>query len=123
MEIPEARYAAAVLLAGKMSLTLDRTMFLNRLPPGVTEGVSLRFSAIRSWSPAGAKECDAVVTGVFADESTLFARLAPLREMLYFRGESGILAWSLRDPVKLEFLPGGPADRYGFTANLTIAFV
>ena len=123
MNIPEAKQTILAMLAEKLDLTPDRTIFADRIPPGVRDAAAVAVEGIRAWHPDGAVECDVLIRGVSECETGLFSRLEALRDLLLCDRASGVLSWQLREPVKLRMIPGGNADLHEFQMPLTVSFV
>ena len=123
MDIPEARQTILAMLAEKLELIPGRSIFVDRIPPGVRDAASFAVEGVRAWHPDGAVECDTLIRSVSESETALFDRLDALRDLLRCDGAAGILAWRLREPVALARIPGENADLYEFRMPLTVAFV
>ena len=123
MDLLEARHILADLLAEKLSLTPDRTLFLNTLPPGAQEGLTLAITGIQPGTPENAAEITAEITGTFESENDLCSYLAQLQDLFRQPCPAGFLFWQISGTVKLGVLPGETMDRNTFQLTAVIALV
>ena len=123
MDLLEIRHRTADLLAEKLSLEPGRTLFINALPPGVQEGLTLSIAGFRPRTPGNAAECTLEITGTFEEEAAVFRYLEQLQTLFEQPCPAEFLFWQISGDIRQSVRPGETMDRNMFHLAATVAFV
>ena len=123
MDLLEIRCRTADLLAEKLSLEPGRTLFINAMPPGVQEGITLSIAGFRPRTPGNAAECTLEITGVFEEEAAIFRYLEQLQTLFEQPCPAEFLFWQTTGDVRQSIRTGENMDRTVFQLTATVAFV
>ena len=123
MDLLEIRHRTADLLAEKLSLEPGRTLFINALPPGVQEGLTLSIAGFRPRTPGNAAECTLEITGTFEEEAAVFRYLEQLQTLFEQPCPAEFLFWQITGDIRQSIRTGEPMDRNVFQLTATVAFV